>query len=668
MGGRGSGARLALAALLLALDLLILPAVARIRPPPPGRGSTWFRRDLPAWRDTWLRNPLRSGMMLVRPRTEVDRQARTVWLWMQVLVGTGILMLLWPAAPIQAGVPPPDPSGAHGTARWRPASALRFTMRRVRIGGRVEAAGLLAGVDRQREPRTAWLVPGPDSPAPVNPHVLVIGASGAGKTRRLVLPGLWLLGQAKAAGKPNSLVVTDPKGELYAHTADYFRRLGYQVRTLNLIDPRRSDRFNPLTEIAAALERGDVSAASEAAWDLAHVFVSVDQTKQSREDPFWSNAAESMIAAAVLYVARHAPPEHRTPETVYRLVTELGAGGGKMLDVVYLMLEDLSDPAKMAYGVTALSEDRTRSSILTSAAVALRLFADRTVADMTRVSDYDLAAVGREPTVFYLLLPDDKSSRNSLAAVHLQQMYSALTRLAQESPGGRLPVPVYWMLDEFANIGRFRDFDKMISVMRGRNMAVMIVLQALQQLEARYGRETADVIVSNCDTWLYLRTNDHGTAKKISEKLGKYTIRTRTGSSTARRFDVSTGSNEHLHSRDLLTPDEVLRWQPGQVLIMQAGQQPARLALADLSEWPATKDLRPDGPPPAREDPPAPEPWLPDLSMLFSGATPAAPPGPSPEPQQEPAVEPEEDRSTEPEPDDVAEADTKEAKTDYTPL
>lgn len=286
---------------------------------------------------------------------------------------------------------------------------------------------------------------------------------------------------------------------------------------------------------------------------------------------------------------------------VYRTITELGQGGGEMLDHLFHSIENAADPARLAYGIAALSQDRTRASILTTAAVHLRQFADPSIAALTAHGDYDLASIVDRPTVVYLLLPDDRSSRNAIAAMYLQQIYSALTRVATFAPNGRLPLPVYWVLDEFANIGRWRDFDKMLSVMAGRNMAAMIVLQALPQLAARYGDDLARIIQANCDTWLFLRTNDRITADEISKKCGSYTIRTRTGSTTSRRYDISTGASEQFAARPLLTPDEVLRWPMGQALVMQAGQYPARLPLADITAWPA--DFRPCGLPPVRSDP-----------------------------------------------------------------
>ena len=588
----------------LLVGLCVTPALTRL----PGYLFGDEPGGLQGWVADWLTQPLRAAETLLQPASDADRSGRLAWVAVQTILLVPLLPAIWPEYQ-SGGRMRADPSGAHGSARWRRPRELTRTLIQTGVRSR-PPAGFLAGVDRDRRPGRAWLVPGPHMRSVTNPHVLVLGGSGSGKTRRLVLPNLWLLGRAKAAGNLNSIVVTDPKGELYSYTAEYFRRLGYKVRTLNLIDPKRSDRYNPLAEVVNHLDQGDRSAAAEAVWDIAHAFASMDDDKNAhREDPFWQNAAESIIAASVYYVAANAPREQRNMASVYRLITEYGKDDGSLLDLVFQSIPDLADPARTAYGVTQLSVERTRSSILTTAAVNLRLFADPTVTRMTAASDETFTSIGQEPTVVYLLLPDDKSSRNAIAAIYLQQMYSALTRLANLSPGGRIPVPVFWVLDEFANIGKFKDFDKMISVMRGRGMAAMIILQALQQLEARYGKETADVITANCDTWLFLRTNDHKTAEEISRKLGQYTIRTATGNASFRQYETSGGISEQLSGRALLTPDEVLRWQQGHVLVMQAGQHPAHLRLADITEWPAR--FRPGDPPPVRQDDQDPVPWLP---------------------------------------------------------
>lgn len=609
------GLRMAALVVCIAVDLLLIPAVARL---PQYLSLTPGQAErMGSWRQEWLYQPVRAGTTLVRRSEPSDRQALQVWLSLQFLVGAVSMSLVWPgrrqAALAARGVPAPDLAGTHGTAQWRTRRELAHTLTATPIRRANPPQGFMVGVDDSRRPGAAYQVSGPLSPAPINPHVLVIGSSGSGKTRRLVLPNLWLLGRSKAAGHPNSILVTDPKAELYRYTAAYFRSLGYQVRTLNLIDPRHSDGYDPLREIVGALERGDLSGAAEGAWDAGHAFSTVESTRFTREEPIWRQGSESLIAATILYVATHAPSRQRTMGTVYRLIAEYGQDGGALLDLVFRSTRDLTHPARLAYAVTGLAQDRTRSSILTTVAAHLRLFSDPNVVAMTSQSDYDLASIGQQPTVVYLLLPDDRSSRNAIAAMYLAQAYSALARLAAQSPGGRLPVPVYWILDEFANLGQFRDWDKWISVMRGRGMAAMMVIQAMQQLEARYGPDVARVITSNCDTWLLLRTNDRLTAREISEKLGQYTIRLRGASATTRRWEVSTGTSEHLTGRPLLTPDEVLRWPMGEALVLQAGHHPARLRLADISVWPV--QLHEGEMPPVRKDEPLPAPWLPGVEL-----------------------------------------------------
>lgn len=621
------GFRIFLLGLLLVIDIALLPAVARLVPYvlPVGSSPRWNE-----WTEAWLRRPIPAAVSLVVPKESQDFEARRLWLILQLLMAAPLIWVLFPnnwlGSSKQEGVPDPHPSGAYGTARWRSPKELKKTLLAMPLKLKEAKLGWVVGLDRETRPTKAFLIP----PPPNNALVLVLGSSGSGKTRRLVLPNLFALGQANKIGESNSIILTDPKGELYSYTAAYFRDLGYKVVTLNLLDPQRSDRYDPITAICEAFDQGDYSAASEAAWDVAHSFATVETGANTKEDPFWEKASESVIAAVVLYVAKRGPHGQRTMESVYRMITELGKDGGHGLDDIFEAVKDYADPARLAYGVTALSEDKTRAGILTTAAVNLRLFADPVVARMTAASDYSLSEIGERPTVIYLLLPDDKSSRNAVAAMYLSQTYTALSRLANSSRGGRLPVPVFWVLDEFANIGKFKDFDKMITVMRGRNMAAMIVLQALAQLQARYGKELASVITANCDTWLYLRTNDQQTAEELSKKLGKYTIRTITGSASARRTrDLSTSQSEHLTGRSLLTPDEIIKWPMGKVLIMQAGYDPAKLSLADITQWPV--QFVEGGPPPLRQDPPRPQVWIPKPGEEMTSQNKAEP---APEPRR----------------------------------
>lgn len=248
-------------------------------------------------------------------------------------------------------------------------------------------------------------------------------------------------------------------------------------------------------------------------------------------------------------------------------------------------------PARAAYGTVNLSTERTRSSILTGAAAQLRLFADADVAWLTAKQQDSLdALVDDGPEARFLIIPDDKSTRYPLVTLYLTQLFQVLTERTQQH-GGHLPRPVHILLDEFGNLPSIPDFDKTVTVAAGRGMNLVMVLQDLQQLKARYG-EDAHTIQGNARTWVYLATQDFETAQVLSRKMGEYTTHLKTFSqphvSWWRPLSVHTGSVQESHGligRPLLTPDEILRWPEGQALVLQARVPPARLTLPDLSDW-----------------------------------------------------------------------------------
>ncbi|CEP67123.1 Ti-type conjugative transfer system, TraG-like [Moorella glycerini] len=421
---------------------------------------------------------------------------------------------------------------------------------------------------------TAWLDTG-------DTHVLLLGATRSGKSRRIILPTIWTLGLAG-----ESMVITDPKGELYNVTSAYLQRRGYDVILIDLRDPYRGNRWNPLEPVIMGLARGDPTVASQAAWDVANI---ITHQQPHYGDSIWPQSQESLTAALALAVAAEAPPEGKHLASAYALLTTLGAGGGEELDAYFRHFPQ-GHPARAAYGVAALSEDRLRSSIFTGTAAQLRLWADPAVAWLTAVQDHDLAVVGRERTAVFLVIPDERESRHVLASLYIAQAYQALADAARDKGG--LPLRVNFLLDEFGNLPPIPGFDKKLTVAAGRGMRFLLALQDLAQIKARY-KEAAGTITGNCATWVYLSTADIETAKVISAKTGQYTVRTESYSSQVRAADYSQGTTEGLTGRPLLLPDEILRWPAGQALVLQARENPARLPLPDLSAWPVAGDLTP---------------------------------------------------------------------------
>lgn len=498
--------------------------------------------------------------------------------------------------------------GTHGSSRWRGDGELKSTLKSVETG-KPGSAGVVVGSNGRR----AWAT----NPKIGNPHILLIGASRSGKSRRVVLPTIWTLASAR-----ESMVLTDPKGELYAATSAELRRQGYDVILIDLLEPWRGNQWNPLAKIAQAKERGAADEAASLAWTLGNTLAWAAQGKA--ESPFWSQTTEALIASLAIAVAFEAPKGARHPASLYHLLTEYGVDKGEPMDRYFQGLDD-RHPARKAYGTVLLSDSRTRASIATSTAANLRLFSDPAVAWLTAKSDHEPAQAGTKPTAIFLLLPDEDRTRRVVANLYISQLYRDLTGVARRN-GGALPVPVWFLLDEFANVGRLPDMIEKLTVSAGRNIRFLLAVQDLAQITAVYSKEDAGVIGGNCDTWLFLRTNEPETAKIISAKVGNYTVRT----TTLQRRPVGPNSaSESATGRPLVTPDEVLRWPVGTSLLMQAGEFSARLPLADLSVWKkAAQAFRPDqgGGKEAKMEPPSL--WLPGDDG--GGAAGFEDPGPGP--------------------------------------
>ncbi len=489
------------------------------------------------------------------------------------------------------GGPPVAGKGEHGTARWRTAAELphSFALWSAERPRESNPSGIYVG--RGPTPTSAWVLSS-------DQHALIVGSPGSRKTRGVVLETIGLIG---SVGR-ESLLVSDPKGELYAHTAAWLGAQGYDVRRFDLRQPSRSVRSNPVHAVTQALTVGRRDLASALAWDIAHLLVGSRENRSA--DPFWDDAAEAAVAGLILAIAQGDPPpggaelegeahwawarpEERHMASVYATLVSGGAGGGRLDDLMAQFPAD--HPAPKAYGPVALAVEKMRSSILGTAATALRLFGDDETAWLTAQQDHDLADLGRKPTAVFLVIPDERSTRYPLATLYIQQTLQALAVLADEH-GGRLPITVNFVLDEFGNLPHINDFDKTVTVSRGRGIRLALVLQDLAQLKRHYG-DSANTIKGSMSTWIYLRTAEIDTAREVSDKLGQYTVaaenisvpRVTWWSTTA---TVGTSQTTHsLTARSLLTPEEVLRWPLGQSLILQAGQLPARLSLPDLSSW-----------------------------------------------------------------------------------
>nr|WP_231292702.1 type IV secretory system conjugative DNA transfer family protein [Thermoanaerobacterium thermosaccharolyticum] len=504
-------------------------------------------------------------------------EVRIPWMWLQPAFFAALISIFSPIYGRKKrksdvmNLPEAFGQGQHGTARWRTEKEISKTFTVWNTNSNLSKGGFVVGAERER----VWLDTG-------DGHCLVIGSTRSGKSRRVILPTIWNLGKAG-----ESIIVSDPKGEIYSYSSEYLKKQGYKVILIDLRDPYRGNQWNPLLHVSSALDSNDYSAASQAAWDVANI---ISNQQQYTGDPIWPQSQESLTAALILAVSSFAPYEARHLGSVYEMLHQMGANGGDLLDEYFCSLPK-EHPASSAYGVAALSEDRLRSSIFTGTAAQLRLWSDPAVIWLTSNQDHNLDDLGKEKAAVFIVIPDERSTRNVLASLYITQTYQALVDLANRN-GGILPKRVNFILDEFGNLPSIPEFDRKVTVAAGRGMRFLLAVQDISQIKAKY-RELSQTITGNCATWVYILTTDLETAKIISGKTGQYTVKTESYSSQVKNTDFSHGTTEGLTGRPLLLPDEVLRWPKDKSLILQARYNPAYLPLPDLSEWPANEDLIP---------------------------------------------------------------------------
>ncbi len=470
---------------------------------------------------------------------------------------------------------------AFGSAAWRTSKELTRSLAQWQWGStRGNPAGLVAGSTADKGPvRSAWILDR-------DGHNLLVGAPGAGKSLKVILPSLAVIAEAG-----ENLVITDPKGELKQAMGGYLVDQGYEVLTFDLRFPDQSVTWNPLTPISQAIEAGRWSEATKMANDLANIVAS-QGAPGGDNGAFWSQSARAIGAALALYVADKAPPAARHVTTMYQVLTQ-SAGE---LDALMTALP-LDHPARQAYGPLLTGSPETRQNQMSVVAVSLSLFADRNIARLTGTAGLEPTALLAPRTALFIVVPDDSSTYYPLVALFVTQLLQQLASDSARQPGGRLRVPVHMVLDEFGNLPKIPDFEKAITVSRGRGIHVTLTLQAFSQLESVYGQAASRTMINSCNTLVYLSSNEVETARIISDKAGQTTIETTSRGQSWQSGSKQWSENANMTGRALLTPDEVLRWRSDHALVLQAGELPAKLPLRFWKDWPQAQQARTLPPP-----------------------------------------------------------------------
>ena len=404
-----------------------------------------------------------------------------------------------------------------------------------------------------------------------NTNILVIGGSGAGKSASFVIPNAFqLLG---------SYVFTDPKGELYDKTAGYLKESGYDIKIFNLINPKNSDGYNPLFHIKSEL---DVDV-------IANTIVKGQKSGDSNSDPYWDDMAEALLKALIYYLKATRPEEEQNLASCAELVRAANNNGGDNLLTNLMSALPIDHPARKYYKNIEIAPEKTYGSILSSLQSKLGKFDSKDIAELTSTNTIDFEEIGRKKTAVFVISSDTHTAYDFLLTIFFSQMIQQLYDSADLN-GGALAVPTYFILDEFANIGKIPDFDKKISTSRSRKISFSVILQNLDQLEAVYDK-AYETIMGNCDTHLFLGSNSQKTVEYFSKALGEKTISRDSISVNRDRADVRTGysKSDQAMGRALLTPDELRRLDNDLCIIYEKGIKPIKANKYYYFEYPTAK-------------------------------------------------------------------------------
>ena len=395
-----------------------------------------------------------------------------------------------------------------------------------------------------------------------NLNTLVCGGSGAGKTRFYCKPNLM---QANT-----SFVILDPKGEIVRDVGKLLEAKGYEIKVLDLISMEKSHCYNPFVYLRSD---NDIQRL------VTNLFKSTTPKGSQSNDPFWDTAASMLLLALVFYLHYEAPEDEQN----FAMVMEMLRAGAiedeeeprpSPLDNLFSELE-YENPDHIAlkyYHSYHSGSAKTLKSIQITLAARLEKFNLESLASLTSTDELELETLGEKKTALFALIPDNDTSFNFLASILYTQLFQQLFYSADHIHGGSLPIPVHFLMDEFANVSLPDDFDKILSVMRSRSVSVSIILQNLAQLKALFEKQW-ESIVGNCDEFLYLGGNEQSTHKYVSELLGKSTIDTNTyGKSEGRSGSYST--NYQISGRELLTPDEVRMLDNRYAILFIRGERP----------------------------------------------------------------------------------------------
>lgn len=418
---------------------------------------------------------------------------------------------------------------------------------------------------------------------PENPHIngnlAVYGSSGSMKTRSFCVNRI-----LQAAVRGESLIISDPKSELYEKSSEYLRDQGYCVKVFNLVNPENSDSWNCLSEV-------------EGQELMAQLFVDViikNTINNGKGDHFWDSCEMNLLKALVLYVDQSYAEQNRNIGEVYRLLT---LSGESDLDSLFENLPP-THPAKAPYSLYKQASDTVRSGVIIGLGSRLQVFQSELIKKITTRDEIDLELPGQERCAYFLVTSDQDSTFDFLASLFLSFCFIKLVRYADKNcEGGKLPVPVHVLGEELTACGTIPDLSRRLSVIRSRNISMSCVFQNLAGLQNRYPLNLWQEILGNCDAQLFLGCTDELTAEFISSRTGLASVSVSSKSKQLGTWRISNYTPEYRETsgvgkRPVLTPDEVLRLPIKQALVIIRGQKILKVDKMDYSKHPEASKLR----------------------------------------------------------------------------
>lgn len=450
----------------------------------------------------------------------------------------------------------------YGSAKWGDAAALNRKYRD-KTNNIILSQHISMGLDGRKHKR--------------NLNVIVVGGSGAGKTRGYVLPNIMECNC--------SYIIADPKGEILRKTGGLLEKEGYEICVLNLVDLEKSDCYNPIAYL-----RSDHDALKL----VTNLIKNTNEKGQKSSDPFWDKSEAAILQAFILYLLHEAPASEQNFSTVMYMIENAAASeeDESYKSPVDLLFDDLErkNPEHIAlkmYKVFKQAAGKTLKSILVSAGARLAPFDIQEVREITMYDELELDTLGDEKTALFLMMSDTDGSFNFLISMIYTQLFNLLCEKADDVYGGRLPVHVRCLIDEAANIGQIPNLEKLVATIRSREISACLVLQARSQLKAIY-KDNADTIIGNMDCQVFLGGSEPTTLKELSEALGKETIDTFNTSDT-RGNSPSYGTNYQKLGKELMSRDELAVMDGSKCILQLRGVRPFLSDKYDLTQHPNYK-------------------------------------------------------------------------------